>query len=249
MASTQKTALVTGANDGIGFEVAKQLAQRGYFVLLGARGEEKGLAAVEKLTKEIPSARVSFVQIEVTNPQSVSGSVSRVEELLKNHGATKLDLLVNNAGIGRLDAFAKQNAKTVDLSIVRDCFETNFYGTIEVTKAYIPLLNLAEVPTIVFVSTDMASTGRQAKPEAALHVVAYNTSKAALNSYVVALAHELPNFKINAVTPGYTSTKLNSFGQGAKTPAEGAALIVKYGVLDKDGPTCKFFYQDGELPW
>ena len=95
----------------------------------------------------------------------------------------------------------------------------------------------------------MASTTVQAKPNSQLHVVAYNTSKAALNSYTVALASVWPEAKINAVTPGYTSTKLNGFGQGAKSTAQGAAVITKYAVIDKDGPTGKFFEEEGERPW
>lgn len=242
---SQKTALVTGANDGIGFEVAKQLAQKGYSVILCARSHEKGKAAVEKILAEVPSSSVTFVPLEINNAMSVAAAAKRVEQHL---GQKPLDVLVNNAGIGHMDKFPKQRASVVDLDLVRDCFETNFFGTIEVTKAFVPLLIKADVPVIVNVSTDMASTGNQARPEAGMHVVAYNTSKAALNSFTVALAHDLKNAKVNAVTPGYTSTKLNGFS-GPKSTADGAALIVKYATLDKDGPTCKFFNENGELPW
>jgi len=112
----------------------------------------------------------------------------------------------------------------------------------------LPLLKKSTHPVVVFVSTDMASTTVQAQPGSQYHVVAYNTSKAALNSYAVAFAHSFPEARVNSVTPGYTSTKLNGFS-GPKSSADGAALIVKYALLEKDGPTSKYFDENGERPW
>eukprot|EP00026_Physarum_polycephalum_P015700 Phypoly_transcript_16441.p1 GENE.Phypoly_transcript_16441~~Phypoly_transcript_16441.p1 ORF type:complete len:246 (+),score=52.93 Phypoly_transcript_16441:95-832(+) len=242
-----RIALVTGANDGIGFEIAKQLAQKGYKVFVGARSAEKGNPAVKQISEATGSKSVEFLQLEITDSASVAAAVKTVES---KDG--KLDILVNNAGIANLHKFAEQQPLNLDLDVVRSCMDTNFYGTIGVTLAFIPLLKKSSLPVVVFVSTDMASTTFQARPDSQLHVVAYNTSKAALNSYAVALSRTFTEAKVNVVTPGYTSTKLNGFGKTGgtpKTPADGAALIVKYAVLDKDGPTGKFFDDQGEFPW
>jgi len=235
--------LVTGGNDGIGYEVVKNLAQKGHTVWIGSRSEERGKAAVRKLEDDnIDSKLIKFVQLDVTDPVSIAEAVHKVES--NGH----LDILINNAGIGHMDKVPSQQPSKVDIKLVRDCFETNFFGLIQTTNAFIPLLQKSQLPVIVNVTTDMASTTRQAAPNSFLHVVGYNTSKAAANSYTVGLAHDLPNFKINAVTPGYTATKLNHFS-GPKSAADGAALIVKYALLDKDGPTSKFFDEKGESPW
>jgi NAD(P)-dependent dehydrogenase (short-subunit alcohol dehydrogenase family) len=113
-----------------------------------------------------------------------------------------------------------QNATTIDVTLIRETMETNLYGLIETTKAFLPLLRKSTTgaPVILNVSTDMASNSYQARPDAGIHVVAYNTSKAAANSYTIALAHELKSegFKVNAVTPGFTSTKLNFFGRAGR---------------------------------
>jgi len=155
----------------------------------------------------------------------------------------------NNAGVGHIDKIEKQLVHGLDVSLVRDTMETNFYGTISVTQSFLPLLKKSSLPVIVFVSTDMASTTHQALPESQFHIVAYNTSKAALNSYAVAVARTFTEAKVNAVTPGYTATKLNGFS-GPKSAADGAATIVKFALLDKNGPTCKFFDGNGkEYPW
>ena len=132
--------------------------------------------------------------------------------------------------------------------------ETNLYGLIETTKAFLPLLRKSTTgaPVILNVSTDMASNSYQARPDASVHVVAYNTSKAAANSYTIALAQELKSegFKVNAVTPGFTSTKLNFFGAGGKTPQDGAKSLLPWALLGKDGATCLFINDRGEVfPW
>jgi len=237
-----KICLVTGGNDGIGYEIVKNLAQKGHKVWLAARNVERGTAAAHKLSEELNCKSIHFVQLDVTDVSSVAACVQKVGE------SDHLDILINNAGIGHMDKFPAQQASKVDFKILHECFETNFFGLVQTTNAFIPLLQKSELPVIVNVTTDMASTTKQAAPDSILHVTAYNTSKAAANSYTVALAHDLPNFRINAVTPGYTATKLNGFS-GPKSSADGAALIVKYALLDKDGPTSKFFNENGENPW
>ena len=135
-----------------------------------------------------------------------------------------------------------QNATTISLSTVRATLETNFFGLIQTTKTLLPLVRKGENAVIVNVSIDMASNTIQSKPDAILHVVAYNTSKAAANSYTIALAQELKkeNIKVNAITPGFTTTKLNHYHPGGKTPKGGAEVILPWALLDKDGPTCMF---------
>lgn len=131
-----------------------------------------------------------------------------------------------------------QVATTVSLSIIRDAFEPNFFGMIQTTTTFLPLLRASPQAVILNVTTDMASNTHQSTSDY-LHVVAYNTSKAAANSYTIALAHELKseNIKVNAVTPGFTSTKLNSFRDGGKTSEAGAEILLPWALLDKDGPT------------
>jgi len=243
--------LVTGGNDGIGFEVVKQLAAVGK-VFLGSRSVEKGQAAVETLDEGL-RGRVTVVQLDSTNEDSVKAAVATIA------AAGGLDVLVNNAGAGALDKVAKQQPSTCDLSVVQFCMDTNFFGTIRVTNAMMPLLAASAKPGIVFVQSDMASTtlmattiGNPNHPLNHTHWIGYNASKAALNSYMVAMAASFPKFKINAVTPGYTATKLNGYGKvapGAKTPAEGATIIVKYAIIRDDTPTGKFHSFNGELGW
>jgi len=235
--------LVTGANDGIGFEITKQLAQKdGFKVYVGARNAEKGQAAVNKIVQETKAKNVAFLPLEITDEASVAAAVKSVES-----ADGRLDILINNAGIGHMDKVPQQLPFNLDISLVRSCMDTNFFGTVSVSQAFTPLLKKSSLPVIVFLSTDMASTTHMSQ-QSMYHVVAYNTSKAALNSYVVALARTFTEAKINSVTPGYTATKLNGFS-GTKSAADGAALIVKYALVDKDGPTCKFFDENGEYPW
>ena len=188
---------------------------------------------------------IKFVQLDVTQPRSIQSAKEHIES---EHG--KLDVLVNNAGIGRMDA--DQNATTVDISVVRETMEANFFGLIQTTTAFVPLLRKAAHAVILNVSSDMASNEAQARPDAGLHFAAYNTSKAAANSYTIALSHELrkDGINVNAVTPGFTTSKLNLFTPGGKTLEEGALCLLPFALLDKEGPTGKFFDSNGkEYPW
>lgn len=142
-------------------------------------------------------------------------------------------------GIG---SFGKdQNACTADVSAIRDCLEVNLIGLVQTTTTFLPLLRASAQAVILNVSTELASNSGQAGPNARIHVVAYNTSKAAANSYTIALAQELKKegIKVNAVTPGLTTTKLNNFHAGGKPARQGAECLVPWALLDKDGPTCE----------
>lgn len=238
-----KVILVTGANSGIGFELTRLLAERGHTVYLGARNPVAGQEALDKLHADGLKS-VKFVELDVTNLTTI---VAAKEVIQKAEG--RLDVLVNNAGISCMDR--PQAASTVELAVIREAFEPNFFGLIQTTTTLLPLIRAALNGVILNVSTDMASNTLQARPEAGLHLAAYNTSKAAANSYTIALSHDLrKGIKVNAVTPGYTSTKLNSFGEGGKSVRAGAEILLPWALLDKDGPTGLFIDQHGnDSPW
>lgn len=230
-----KSALVTGANKGIGFEVAKILAQEGFYVYLGSRQLENGVAAVEKLRAE-GLQHISAVQLDVTSQQSVEAARRSIESL---------DVLVNNAGIaGGFD----QSALEMPVEEYMRVFETNVFGVVRMTQAFIDLLRKSDEPRIVNVSTAMASISLAADLENANYpkrYVAYQSSKSALNMYTVNLAYELKGtaFKVNAVCPGYTKTDFTGH-QGTSTAEEAGARIAKYALIGQDGPTGKFFSEE-----
>jgi NAD(P)-dependent dehydrogenase (short-subunit alcohol dehydrogenase family) len=244
-----KTALVTGANKGIGFEIVKQLAQQGLFVYLGCRNTENGLAAVEKLKAEGIS-NIEAVQLDVTDQSSIDSARKAI--------GTKtgiLDVLVNNAGISGI---FQQSALNTPATEYQDVYNTNVFGIVRVTQAFMDLLNKATEPRIVNVSTAMASLNMSADIYGTNYpqrFVVYQSSKAALNMYTINLAYELRNtaFKVNAVCPGYTQTDFTGH-QGTSTPQQAAQRIVKYALIDQDGPTGQFFSEEyfpapANCPW
>lgn len=137
-----------------------------------------------------------------------------------------------------------QKATEISLSTIREAFEPNFFGLIQTTNTLLPLLRKGKHAVILNVTIDMASNTIQAKPDSTLHVTAYNTSKAAANSYTIALAHELRSegIKVNAVTPGFTTTKLNGYAPGGKTAKGGAESLLPWALLGEDGPTSKSLF-------
>lgn len=245
MATEQKTALITGANKGIGLETARQLAGRGYFIYLGCRDQERAAAAVTQLKKDGIIA-VDYLLLDVTDPASLTAAT----QTLASH-TDQLDLLVNNAGIAGDEL--PQRASTVSMATMRTVFETNFFGVIQTTQHFLPLLRKAPQPRIVNVSSDLASLTLHHDPGwqfYELKLAAYNSSKTALNAYTVMLAHELKDtaFKINAVNPGYTATDMNQ-NNGDLTVEQAAKVIVHYATLDASGPTGGFFSDYGVTAW
>jgi NAD(P)-dependent dehydrogenase (short-subunit alcohol dehydrogenase family) len=239
----KKIALITGANKGLGFETARQLGAKGYTVLVGARDETKGLSAIEKLKSEGFDA--DFIEIDATNAETIKSAVEKVGE---KYG--KLDVLINNAGIS-LDSNAKPSE--VSEEILRKTFDTNFFGVIAVTKAFLPLIKKSENGRIVNVSSGLGSLTQNSDPNWSFYQVkplAYNSSKTALNAFTVILAHELKdtNIKVNSADPGYTATDLNG-NSGPKTVAEGASIITDLATLPDDGATGSYFDDQGVLPW
>jgi len=246
--STNKVILVTGSNTGIGYELVHLLAAKGHTVYLASRKESAGLEAVAKIKKD-RNLDVKFVQLDVTDIASVEAAAAKIR---KDEGS--LHVLVNNAGISEMDK--PQTAGNPNLASIRAAFEPNFFGMIQTTAAFLPLLRESSTPdepsVILNVSTDMASNGLMASPNGFLHeAVAYNTSKAAANSYTIALAHELKDegIKVNCATPGFTTTRLNGFAPGGKTPEQGAALLAEWCLLDKNSKTGLFIGDKGEFPW
>jgi len=243
-----KTALITGANKSIGFEIARQLLAQGYFVFLGSRDLQNGEKAVAQLNAE-GFTQLKAIQIDVTDPASIEAAQQAISSQ-----AASLDALINNAGIS---GGFPQNPTTTDTALIRQTFETNFFGAINVTRAFLPLLEKAALPRIVNVTSGLASLTFQSDPTWKYYPVkgaAYGPSKTALNAYTIALAYELRDtpFKVNAIDPGYTATDFNQHRGPGNIP-DAAAIIVKYATIDADGPTGKFFSNEipggGEYPW
>jgi len=240
-----KSALVTGANKGIGFEVARLLAQKGFFVYLGSRSLESGLSAVQKLKADGISG-VEAVQLDVTDSESVDAA-----RVLIGQKTEVLDLLVNNAGIS---GGFEQSALTSSIDQFKSVYDTNVFGVVRVTQAFIDLLKKSPEPRIVNVSTTMASLTLAADLTNPTKLVVYQSSKTALNMYTVNLAYELRDtaFKVNAVCPGYTQTDFTGH-QGTSTVEQAGQRIVKHAIVDQDGPTGQFFseeyFPESNCPW
>jgi NAD(P)-dependent dehydrogenase (short-subunit alcohol dehydrogenase family) len=239
-----KTVLITGANKGIGFETAKQLAQLGYYVYLGSRDKAKGEEAVKQL-KALQLNNVEALEINVADIHSVKAAKATLAA--KNES---LDILINNAGIA---GEQPQNISACDMVVLREVFDTNYFGAVQTTQEFMPLLRQSALPVIVNVASELGSltihTSPGRKPNWDIYN-AYACSKTALNAFTIMLANELrdTSFKVNSVTPGYTATDLNQF-QGMKTVEQGAKPIVKLATIGADGPTGKFFGEEGDVPW
>jgi len=241
-----KSALITGANKGIGLEVAKQLAQNGYFVYIGSRTLENGLAAVKKLNGEGIS-NVEALQLDVTSPESVQAARTVLGGKIKS-----LDVLVNNAGIS---GGIPQTALAATIDQFQAVYDTNLFGVVRVTQAFIDLLQKSSAPRIVNESTAMASLTLAADLTNSTRYAVYQSSKSALNMYTINLAYELRDtpFKVNAVCPGWTKTDFTN-QQGTSTVEEAGQRIAKYVLIGPDGPTGKFFSEEyfpepATCPW
>jgi NAD(P)-dependent dehydrogenase (short-subunit alcohol dehydrogenase family) len=240
----QRIALVTGANKGIGFEIARQLGQLGIHVLLASRDPSNGETASQQLKAE--HLDVQPVTIDVTDPASIAAAAQWVDE---TYG--RLDILVNNAGISR--EYPRTAPSEFSLSRLQETYATNVFAVVAVTNAFLPLLRRSTSARIVNQSSAMGSltlAADPASPYAALILLAYNSSKAALNSITLEYAKELRNsaIKVNAADPGYCATDLNGH-QGYRTPAQGAAASVTLATLPDDGPSGTFTGDNGPVPW
>jgi NAD(P)-dependent dehydrogenase (short-subunit alcohol dehydrogenase family) len=240
---SQKLALVTGANKGIGLEIARQIAQTGVTVLLGARNPAAGEQAAAMLTGE--GLTVRFLALDVADPGSVAAAAAI---LTRDYG--HLDILVNNAGINDPD---DGPIATVSLSAVERVLRTNFLGALAVTQAMLPLLLKAPAGRIVNLSSGLGSLARMASPASPssyTELIGYSASKAALNMLTVQLAYQLRDtaIKVNAAAPGFTATDMNG-RRGHQTIPEGAAEAIRLALLPDAGPTGTFSGSHGVVPW
>lgn len=229
------TTLITGANKGLGREAARRLIDDGHDVWLAARDPERGQATATEL-----GAR--FVQLDVTDDASVERAVERVAA-----GSETLDVLINNAGI----AGGHKPVREAGADDLLHVFETNVFGVVRVTRAFLPLLEKSTNAVIVNVSSGMGSLAVTTDPsrlESTLISLAYPASKTALNMLTSQYAKALPQMRFNAVDPGYTATDLNG-QRGTKTVEQGAAAIVRMAELDGSGPSGTFVDESGVVPW
>ncbi len=238
----KRIALVTGANRGIGLGIARELARQGLSVVIGCRNMALGNAESERICEEGGEARA--IALDVTDANSVAAAVAEV-----GRDFDRLDILVNNAGVARETA----NPSEYKLEDIRYVFDTNFFGLVAVTQAFLPLIRKSKAGCIVNVTSDMGSMTRNtdpAHPYSGLTVLAYTASKVAANVASLLFARELKDsgIKVNAVNPGYTATDMNQF-RGAQTVEESAVAPVRYALIGPDGPTGGFFDKDGPLPW
>ena len=238
-----RVALITGANKGIGYEIARGLCKQDFEVLIGCRDHDRGAAAVANLAEQ--GCKTTSIVLDVTQDDSI---LRAVEEITAKYG--RLDVLVNNAGI-----FLEEDTKpsVIKLNLVKQTYETNVFGPMAMIQALLPLLSKSNAGRIVNVSTSVGSLTLASDPDSPwsqFAMLGYSTSKTALNGVTVQFANELrkTKIKINSVCPGYVATDLNGHA-GHRTPEQGAAIAIKFATLSDDGPTGRFFDEEGPVVW
>ncbi|MFJ5446133.1 SDR family oxidoreductase [Methylobacillus methanolivorans] len=246
MSNTQQVALITGANRGIGFETARALGEQGIHVILAVRDLAGGKSAAEKL--QALGIQATVVSYDARRPGSAAQVAAFVEQYFG-----KLDILVNNAGILKEDLVGGNNSSSVEVQVLRDTFEVNFFAVVELTQALLPLIRRSPAGRIVNLSSILGSLTLHSLPDSPIEQaksVAYNTSKTALNAYTVHLAHDLKHtaIKVNAAHPGWVKTALG--GEHAPMEVEGSGKTsVQLATLPAEGPNGGFFHDGEALPW
>jgi NAD(P)-dependent dehydrogenase (short-subunit alcohol dehydrogenase family) len=240
--TSRRVALITGANKGIGLEIARQLAQADIRTIIGARSPERGEAAVNDLSSQ--GLDVTYVQLDTSDEASIVSAAATISE---QHG--RLDILVNNAGIANWNDGVPSRAS---LTAVREVLETNFVGMLAVTQVMLPLLLKSTPARIVNLSSALGSLTMNSDPTSPYYsaqLIGYNASKAAVNMLTVQLHAELhgSGIIVNSVSPGFVKTDLTG-GAGNMTPAEGAATPVRVALAD-DAVSGRAVGPEGELPW
>ena len=241
---SEKIALITGGNKGIGFETARQLAKTGVHVIIGSRDRKKGVEASLKLQGE--GLAVEALSIDVNSQSSIAEAAREVE---KKHG--RLDILINNAGV-LVDAQDKKPSEQT-LDTWRKTFDTNVFGLVATTQAFLPLLKKSTAGRIVNLSSILGSNTLHADPASPIYdfkVPAYNVSKAAVNAWTVQLAYELKDskIKVNAAHPGHVKTDMG----GEAAPMEivdGAKTSVQLALIGDNGPNGGYVHLGDTLPW
>jgi NAD(P)-dependent dehydrogenase (short-subunit alcohol dehydrogenase family) len=238
----KKIALVTGANKGIGFEVARQLAASGCTVLMGARNQALGEEAAATLKRE--GGDVRYLAVDLDNRATIANTTKNIAADFGH-----LDILINNAGIA---AQGDGMPSSVSLDAIERVFRVNFLGSVAITQAMLPLLRKASSANIVNVSSGLGSLTKSSDPawtHVAWKYLGYAASKSALNMLTLQLAWELrdTSIKVNSVDPGYTATDLTQH-RGTQSIPEGAAEIIRVALL-ADGPNGTFSNAQGVVPW
>lgn len=236
-----RTALITGANRGIGLELTKQLTAKGYFVFMGVRSAGKGAEALQGLPFR---DRAAVVELEVNDPASVKRAVEEIA------GATRsLQILVNNAGVMMDGDFMKDSTTDIAAEDLRKTFDTNFFGLVELTNKALPLLLASEQASVLNISSNMGSLQLHAREEPLARTFAYNASKAAVNMYTIHLANALRDtrVRVNAVHPGWVKTDMGS--EYAPLEVEEAVGPLVDFLLQRDMPTGKFLFRGEEVAW
>ena len=246
MATGKKVALVTGANRGIGFETARQLGQKGVTVVVAARTLKSAEETAAKLKAEGIDAFP--VKLEVTHAHDREAAANTIGEKFG-----KLDILINNAGVGPKDTVLTPRTVYTTDEELQDIFGTNVFATIAVTRAFLPLLKKSEAGRIVNLSSILGSLTLHADPNspiAGIKSFAYDASKAAINAFTIHLAAELKDtkIKVNSAHPGWVKTELGTDSAPMEIP-EGAKTSVDLALLGPDGPNGRFIHLGQELPW
>ena len=245
MANTKKVALVTGANKGLGLEMARQLGQAGVKVLVAARDAQKGEEAADKLKREGLDAQ--SLKLDVTDKADQTAASKFVQEKFG-----RLDILINNAGIA-LDGIGAGKVSTTAEDVIHRTFDTNFFAPIALTQTLLPLLKKSDAGRIVNMSSILGSQALHADPKSPIYnfkSLSYDASKAALNSFTIHLAYELKdtNIKVNSAHPGWVKTDMGTDAAPMEIP-EGAKTGVALALLGEDGPTGGFFHLGEPVPW
>jgi NAD(P)-dependent dehydrogenase (short-subunit alcohol dehydrogenase family) len=245
MANTKKVALITGANKGLGFEMARQLGQADVTVILATRDPQKGEAAAQALRKEGIDAR--SLKLDVTDRKDHAAVANFLEQ---NFG--RLDILINNAGIA-LDAFGGGMPSATTDEVIQATFATNLFAPVALTRTLLPLLKKSDAARIVNMSSILGSLTLHSDPSSPIYdfkSLSYDASKSALNSFTIHLAYELrgTKIKVNSAHPGWVKTDMGTDAAPMEIP-EGAKTGVALALLGEDGPTGGYFHLGKPLPW
>jgi NAD(P)-dependent dehydrogenase (short-subunit alcohol dehydrogenase family) len=245
MGTTKKVALITGANKGLGFEMARQLGQAGVTVVLAARDSNKGEAAVCQLREDGLDAH--FLKLDVNDEADRRAAYQFLDEKFG-----RLDILINNAGIS-LDDLGNGKVMTTTPDTIHRTFDTNFFAPVALTQALLPLIRKSDAGRIVNMSSILGSQTLHADPTSPIYdfkSLSYDASKAALNSFTIHLAHELKDtkIKVNSAHPGWVKTDMGTDAATMELP-EGGKTGVALALLGEDGPTGGFYHLGKTLPW
>jgi NAD(P)-dependent dehydrogenase (short-subunit alcohol dehydrogenase family) len=246
MAPETKVAFITGGNRGLGLETARQLGKLGVKVVIGSRDLEKGEAAAKALRAD--GADVDAIRFDITKPADYKAAYDYFD---KQYG--KLDILINNAGVMKETMGGPNTTSATSVALVRETFDTNFFAVIELTQTLLPLIRKSPAGRIVNLSSILGSLALHADPKSPIYgakILGYDSSKAALNSFTIHLAHELKDtaIKVNSAHPGWVKTDMGTDAAPMEIP-EGAKTSVELATLPADGPTGGFFHLGKPLPW